>query len=486
MSLEPGFATVSSRRLGTTSLARFRVTVETPQMDPGPVLYTWSADAAIAYQVVGEGEQDLFYLGTWGSTLETSWSFPPHARFLRGLAAFSRLVLHDGRGHGSSDGPSDGRVVTVDQRADDLLAVADSVNTRSPVLFGAQESAMVAMSVAATRPWAFSSLVLYEPAPVWSRNDELPWETRKEENQALIESLRRTSSYDEWTRSQVRSALPSLAADPRTVAWLAAAYRAYAPPAATIAEVEYLDTLDLTDLLPKIALPTLVLHRPEAQGWSSQTCAIRRGAHPRREGGRTAGPRPVPMGRRCRRRRRRGRGVRHRITRRRGPREYRPLDRDGHVQRHRRLDHDGCDDRRCSMARPRREAPRDGSRCRSSVTGAVERDTAGDGFFATFDAPERALRCGIDIVQAVQELGLDVRIGIHTGEVEAIDGKPGGIAVSVGARIAALAEGGEMLVSSTVKDLVAGSGLEFADAGGHELRGIPGTWQLYRAVIARL
>ena len=461
------------------------MTVETPRMDPGPVLYTWSADAAIAYQVFGEGEQDLFYLGTWGSTLETSWSFPPHARFLRGLAAFSRLVLHDGRGHGSSDGPSDGRVVTVDQRADDLLAVADSVNTRSPVLFGAQESAMVAMSVAATRPWAFSSLVLYEPAPVWSRNDELPWETRKEETQALIESLRRTSSYDEWTRSQVRSALPSLAADPRTVAWLAAAYRAFAPPAATIAEIEYLDTLDLTDLLPKIGLPTLVLHRPEAQGWSSETARYVAERIPDAKEVALQGRDQYPWagdadavvaeveefvtGSR-------GAGTRASTARSIATVMFSDIVastttaatigdaawRDLVVKHHETV--------RDALIRHR----------------GVERDTAGDGFFATFDAPERALRCGIDIVQAVQELGLDVRIGIHTGEVEAIDGKPGGIAVSVGARIAALAEGGEMLVSSTVKDLVAGSGLEFADAGGHELRGIPGTWQLYRAVIARL
>ena len=459
------------------------MTVETPRMDPGPVLYTWSGDAAIAYQVVGEGERDLLYLGSWGPTLDTSWTFPPHARFLRGLAAFSRLVLHDGRGHGSSDGPSDGRVVTLDQRADDLLAVADTVNTRSPVLFGAQEGAMVAMSVAATHPWAFSSLVLYDPAPVYSQNDELPWEARKEETQALIESLRRTSSYDEWTRSQLRSALPSLAADPRTVAWLAAAYRAYAPPAATIAEVEYLDTLDLTDLLPQIAMPTLILHRPDSSSWPSETSRYvaeripdaREVALPGRDlfpwagdavvaeveefvtGSRSAGPRTTTA-----------RSIATVMfsdvvastttAATIGDAAWRDL-----VVKH----HETVRD---ALVRHR----------------GVERDTAGDGFFATFDAPERALRCGIDIVQAVQELGLDVRIGIHTGEVEAIDGKPGGIAVSVGARIAALAEGGEILVSSTVKDLVAGSGLEFADAGGHELRGIPGTWQLYRGVVARL
>jgi pimeloyl-ACP methyl ester carboxylesterase len=260
-----------SCRWKATSLARVLVTVETLRMDAGPVLYTWSGDAAIAYQVVGEGERDLFYLGSWGSTLDLSWSFPPHARFLTGLAAFSRLVLHDGRGRGSSDAPSEGRVVTLEERADDLLAVADAVNTYNPVLFGAQESSIVAMAVAATRPWAFSALVLYEPTPVWSRTDELPWETPKEETRALVESLRRTSSYDEWTRSHVRRALPSLAGDPRAVAWLATAYRAYAPPAATIAEIEYLDTADLVDLLPKIALPTLVLHRPDASGWSSQT-----------------------------------------------------------------------------------------------------------------------------------------------------------------------------------------------------------------------
>ena len=114
----------------------------------------------------------------------------------------------------------------------------------------------------------------------------------------------------------------------------------------------------------------------------------------------------------------------------------------------------------------------------------IERDTAGDGFFATFDAPERALRCAIEVVHSVQDVGLDVRIGIHTGEVEAIDGKPGGIAVSAGARIAALAEGGEILVSSTVKDLTAGSGLIFEDAGVHELKGVPEQWHLYRVLGA--
>ena len=240
-------------------------------MEPGPILYTWSDDSALAYRVTGEGERDLVYLGAWGSSLDWSWRLPAHARYLARLASFTRLVMYDERGHGSSDHPSTGRVQTLEQRVDDLAVVLDAVNAYGPVLFGVQETTPLALLAAATRPWLFTSLVLFDPAPVWVRTDDMPWEAAAEESQALRESVRRATSWDEWTRAHVRNQLPSFASDPKVIAWLAASFRAYAPPAATIAQVEQLASVDLRDVLPTITLPTLVLHRPDVTAWPSET-----------------------------------------------------------------------------------------------------------------------------------------------------------------------------------------------------------------------
>jgi class 3 adenylate cyclase len=430
--------------------------------------YARSGDVNIAYQVVGHGPFDLVYVPGWISNIELMWEEPAHARLLRRLAAFSRLILFDKRGTGMSDPVPVVRLPTLEQRMDDVRAVMDAAGSERAALFGSSEGGLMSVLFAATYPDRTRALVTHAiyAKRLWS--PDYPWAPTPEARAAEIEATERT-----WGGEMDISVLAPSADEAfkrRAVAYL----RRSASPGAAVALLRMNSQIDVRAALPTISVPTLVLNRvadrdvkvEEARWIASQIPGARLVELPGDEHLIWAGDvdglvdevedfltgsRPAPMT---------DRvlatvlftdivGSTERASNL-GDRRWREL-----LEQHHTM--------------VRRELERFRGR---------EVDTAGDGFLATFDGPARAVRCARAIQQAVRELGLEVRAGLHTGEVELADGGVAGIAVHTGARVAALADGGEVLVSSTVKDLVAGSGLEFADRGTHELKGV-GERQLY-------
>jgi class 3 adenylate cyclase len=445
--------------------------------DRGPILYTWNAGAALAYQVVGDGPVDLLYVPGVGSNLEWNWRLPDHARYLRRLAAFARLILVDRRGWGCSDRYPPGEVPALETLADDLLAVREAAAGRPPALMAVNESGWLAITAAATHPESISRLILFGCSPVGSRRDDMPWEFSRQRVEAAYRSVERVTNMAEWVRLFVRDTQPSLAGNEEAIEWLTSLFRLTAGPGAAMAEVRSWVDVDVRELLPAITVPTLVLHRTQDPYWRIESARYLvdhipdaqlvelpgRDGYPWLEGWEAL--------------------VEHveRFT----TGTHAEIERErilatvlftdivgsttlaaelGDARWHQLLERHHATVRRVLAANQGREV-----------------DTAGDGFFATFDVPARAIRCGLQVVEETGRLGLSVRVGIHTGECEVVDDKVAGVAVAIGSRIGDLAGPGEVLVSETVRGLVMGSGFELSDRGVHELQGLPGAWRLFAA-----
>jgi pimeloyl-ACP methyl ester carboxylesterase len=438
-------------------------------VDIPEVRYAKSGDVNIAYQVVGEGPLDLVLVPGFVSHLGLDWEEPRSAHFLSRLASFSRLICFDKRGTGLSDRP--GGLPDLETRMDDVRAVMDAAESERAALFGYSEGGPMCVLFAATYPRRTSALVLYGTyAKRRDPDDDYPWAPRWADRQAYAEQIER-----EWGwAADMRRMCPS--ADDALAQWWATRAHAAASPGAARALILMNSQIDVRAILPTITVPTLVLHRVgdlDSRAEEGRYIAERiPGARFVELAGADhfpaidadqildevqeflTGVRPVPEPDR----------VLATVlftdivgsTRKAaelGDARWREL-----VQQH--------------HSRVRRQLDRFSGR---------EIDTAGDGFFASFDGPARAIRCASAITDSVRDIGLEVRAGLHTGECELIDGKVGGIAVHIGARVAAEAAPGEVLVSSTVRDLVAGSGLLFQDRGERELKGVPGTWRLFAA-----
>ncbi len=433
--------------------------------------YARSGDVNIAYQVPGDGPRDLVFVMGWVSNIEVFWEEPTLARFLTRLASFSRLILFDKRGTGLSDRVLD--MPSLEVRMDDVRAVMDAVASQRATLFGVSEGGPMCALFSATYPSRVSALVMHGGFPRRIKAPDYPWGPTKEERQAWIEQMRR-----EWGGPfglAVRA--PSMVGDERFSRWWARLLRMSASPAAVTALVAMNDEIDIRHILSAIRVPTLLLH-------SVRDAALPIGAS-RYMAERIPGARLVELP-----------GEDHLpwlsdadailgeieefLT---GVRQSAEPDRvlatvlftdivgateKAGVLGDRRW-HDLLDSHHEMV---RRELARYRGR---------EINTAGDGFFAAFDGPARAVRYARAISDGVRSLGLDIRAGLHTGECEVMGEDIGGIVVHIGARIAALAGPGEVLVSSTVKDLVAGSGLSFRDHGGSLLKGVSGEWRLYSA-----
>jgi class 3 adenylate cyclase len=433
--------------------------------------YAKSGDVNIAYQVVGDGPLDLVLVSGFVSHLDLDWEEPRMAHFFRRLASFSRLICFDKRGTGLSDRP--GGLPDLETRMDDVRAVMDAVDCEQAALLGYSEGGPMCCLFAATYPMRTSALVLYGSyAKRQDPDDDYPWAPTRAERRAHAEELEANWGVD----AHLGSMAPN--ADAALRAWWARRSRGAASPGAVRDLVLMNSEIDVRPVLPMIQVPALVLHRTGDQD-------------SRPEEGRylaehIPGARFVELP-----------GEDHLVL----------LGADQIVDEVEEF---------LTGTRPMREPDRVlatvlftdivASTERVAVLGdrgwrellaahhstvrrqldrfqGREVDTAGDGFLATFDGPARAVRCGYAIRGAVGELGLEIRAGVHTGEVELADGKVTGIAVHTGARVASFAGPGEVLASSTVKDLVAGSGIAFEDRGEHELKGV-GSWRLYSVVNA--
>jgi class 3 adenylate cyclase len=427
---------------------------------------------SVAYQVVGDGPLDLVFVQGWISNLEAAWEEPGYRRFLDRLSSFSRLILFDKRGTGLSDRVAIDQLPSLEQRMDDVRAVMDAAGSERAAILGVSEGGGMSLLFAATYPERTVALVTYGifatrvPAP------DYPWAPSPQDRERWLTRLE-----DEWGGVVDLSDLaPSMDGDPRFAAWWSGFLRRSASPAAAVALGRMNGQIDVRPILPTIRVPTLVLHRTDDRDarveegrfiaeripgatfvelpgtdhliWTQDPdrvldeieqflTGVRRGAEPDRVlatvlftdiVGSTA--RAVKM----------------------GDRQWMDA-----LEAHR------------TMVRWYLERYR-----------GHEIDTAGDGFFATFDGPGRAIRCALAVRDAALEHGVEVRAGVHTGEVE-MGEKPGGLAVHIGARVSGQAAAGEVLVSQTVKDLVAGSGLHFEDRGPRALKGVPGVWNLWAA-----
>jgi pimeloyl-ACP methyl ester carboxylesterase/class 3 adenylate cyclase len=435
-------------------------------------------DVHIAYQVVGEGPVDLVFVMGWASNIEAMWEEPNLGRFLARLASFSRLILFDKRGVGLSDRVPEERLPDLETRMDDVRAVMDAAGSDRAVVFGVSEGGPMACLFAATYPDRTIALILYgTTADYTARPERGDWSSESDAYLAYIDANWGTLEH---AREEIRAwGAPSHADDERLVAWLAAYLRRAASPGAAIALSRMNREINASHALPAIHVPTLVLAKTDDRDFPI--------ADVRDLASSIAGARFVELP-----------GDEHffwvggfdgmlgEIER------FVAEFRDQEAELERSLatilftDIVGSTERAARLGDRRwRDLVQDHH---ARVRGQLARfrgrevDTAGDGFFASFDGPARGIRCAQAISTSVRDLDLEIRAGLHTGEVEQIGEKVGGIAVSIGARVASLAGPSEILVSQTVRDLVAGSGLAFEDAGEHELKGVPDRWRLYRVV----
>ena len=441
-------------------------------MDRPETRYAVSDGVHIAYQVVGTGPFDLVYVPGWVSNVEMMWEEPRLAAFLRRLASFARLIVFDKRGTGLSDPVPDAELPGLERRMDDVRAVMDAVGSERAALLGHSEGGNMCILFSATFPERTSALVLVGCYAKRSRTDDYPWAPDPVERERDIAETERT-----WGRVDPTPTLaPSLADDQAFRDWVTRYLRLSASPRAAAAVLRMNTQIDTRDVLPAIRVPTLLIYRTgdydvlvdEGRWMASRIPDARFVELPGSDHLMWAGDAGAILDE-----------IEGFLTGvRRGPAPDRVLttvlftDIARSTERAAEMgDHEwaGLIERHHAVIR--REL---------NQFQGLEVDTAGDGFLARFDGPARAVRCAIGAGDAVRALGLEIRAGVHTGEVELVGDAIRGVAVHIGARISGLAAPGQVLVSRTVKDLVAGSGLRFEDHGLHELKGIPDRWRLYR------
>jgi class 3 adenylate cyclase len=436
----------------------------------------------LAYQVFGRGLSDLVYLPGWASNVEGQWDIPEIARFLNRLGSFARVIAMDRRNTGCSERLGPGEAPTLEEMVDDLGVVMRAAHSHRATVFAVQEAAFIGLMAAAAHPEQVERLILYGAAPSWVRSDELPWQWSEHEWEANFADYR-GSSVLEMIEAYTRAAARSLLSDPAAIRRLATITALTQPPSAAEAEARRWAQVDLRPLLPLITVPTLVLHRTADPIESVESGRLLADRIPGAVLKELPGSDALPWF-----------GEPDAILD-----EVERAVRDGAdpapIQRQRMLatvlftDIVGSTERAGEMGDREWMAvlERHHRIVRSELVrhGGTEIDTAGDGFLATFDGPARAVECARGLTAAVRDVGLEIRAGVHTGEVERIDGKVGGLGVHIGARVAAEAGPSEVLVSQTVRDLVAGSGLQFEALGERTLKGVAEAWALYRVIDPR-
>jgi pimeloyl-ACP methyl ester carboxylesterase len=435
--------------------------------------YARSGDAHIAYQILGEGPPDLLYLSSGTISIDSIDDEPGFARFHRDLASFSRLIRMDLRGVGLSD-PIDPSVPpSLEEWVGDALAVLEAAGAERASLCGADEGALVAMLTAATHPDRTAALILLNAYPRLLRDVDYPHGI-PDELLARFAQLVLAEEGGAGSFADLEAFVPRVAADPRFRQWWQRAGNRGASPATARALAITRFQTDLRPVLPTIQVPTLVIHRKD-----NRAALVEHGRYLAEH---IPGAQYVELP-----------GDEHLVYV--GDSDAIVAEIEEFLTGMRHVDADRvlatilfCDmvhstdlvselgDRRwrglldAYYAMIRRQLERFAGR---------EIKTIGDGLLATFDGPARAIRCAQAIRDGSKQLSLEVRVGLHTGEVEIMGDDIGGFAVHIGERVSACAGPGEVLASRTVVDLVAGSGIAFSDRGEHELRGVPDRWQLY-------
>ena len=425
----------------------------------------------IAYQVIGDAPLDLVCVTGFSSHVDLWWDHPSVARFYERLASFSRLILFDRRGAGASDPVPMDALPTWEEWTDDLRIVLDTVGSERAAIFAERDAGVMGMLFTATHPHRVAALVLGNTSAKYRQADDYPAGHSPERAEALIQMIR-----ESWGTERIVSfAMPSLELDKAFARWAAKFQRAAVTPRMAATYFRYVLGLDARSVLPLIRVPTLVLHRTDY--------ALLKLQHGRYLAEHIAGARLIEV-----------------------------PGRDGYFFAE--AADEVLDHIEEFLTGVRRRAASDSVLATvlfTDIVGATERaaalgdrawrdlldrhhalvrqhlvrfrgreiDTAGDGFLVAFDGPARAIHCAAGIRDALRALGIEIRAGLHAGECELIGEKVGGIAVHTGARVMAEAAPGEVLVSSTVKDLVAGSGIRFVPRGVHALKGIPGEWALF-------
>jgi pimeloyl-ACP methyl ester carboxylesterase len=434
------------------------------------IRYARSGDVHIAYYAVGQGPLDIVFVHGALTNLKVLREEPGIRRFYERLASFSRLIMFDKRGMGLSDHVSVG---SLEERMDDIRAVMDAVRSERAALIGMSEGGPLSMLFSATYPERTEALLLVGAEVKEEETADWPWgEATRESFDAAIETL-----PERWGTSgeNVMRFIPSAGNDPRLQDWWRRLMVESASPGTAIAFMRMAFEIDVRDIVGSVRVPTLILHRR-----GDKICHVENARYLAKH---------IPGAR------------------------YLELEGDDHIPWGQNGDEIAAEIQEFLTGARESPAPDRvlatilftdvvGSTARAAAVGdrrwsgllethhaAVRRelarfrgreiDTAGDGFLASFDGPARAIRCASAAIDSVRGLGLEIRAGVHTGECEVVGEKLGGIAVHIGARVAAKASAGEILVSGTVKDLVAGSGIAFEDRGVAELKGVPGSWPLY-------
>jgi class 3 adenylate cyclase/pimeloyl-ACP methyl ester carboxylesterase len=433
--------------------------------------YARNGEVSLAYDVFGEGERDILVTFGWIGSFQSAWELPAHARWLNRLGGLGRVIVWDKRGTGLSERVPPDRLPTLEERMDDMRVVLDAAGSESAVAFGISEGGSLSALFAASHPERASGLIVLGGFARMLADEGYDWGPTREESAAFNAQVGATFGDNAW---MLKLWAPSIADDPLAQEQWNRTMVFGGTPSTAVAWLEMVEETDVRDVLAAIRVPTLILHR--------------------------ANDRIVPV--------QHGRYLAEHIP---GAR-YVELPGSDHLWW---LDGDSILYEIGSFLSGAPAAPEVdrvlatvmftdivGSTTRAAELGdsrwrdlveahdglvrsrlerhrGTEIKSLGDGFLATFDGPGRAIRCACDVRDAVRSLGLELRAGLHTGECEVSDKDISGIAVNIGARVGATAGAGEVLVSQTVKDLVAGSGLDFEYRGEHELKGVPGSWRLY-------
>jgi class 3 adenylate cyclase len=436
------------------------------------VSYARSGDVAIAYQVVGDARPDIVFVRGVTGDLRSTWDQPLLVRHVEGLAECGRLLMLDKRGTGLSDRVRE--VHSPETAMDDIRAVMDAADSERAVIWLGAAATGVGVLFAATYPERCAGFVCFDPQVKGTRTPDYPWAPSEEEWREVLADVRKGWGERAFLEGLAREWAPEVAGDEGFREWFVWHMRRSLSPGAALTSFRATKELDVSDVLGAVRVPTLIMPLPSQPGPAYFAAERIRGATvvelPPLEGRYTWVDDDVHQA--CMRATRDFvSGLTDRAAAERVLATVLFTDIVGSTELASRLGDAGW---RALLERHHAIVRRELARFRGH-----ELDTAGDGFFATFDGPARAVHAAAAIVDSLRTLDLEIRAGAHTGECEVSDGKVVGVAVSIGARIASLAKPGEVLVSSTVKDLVAGSQLRFEDRGEHQLKGIPEAWRVF-------